>query len=122
MVLFGNCEVPHVLNAQVQTTRVEIERAIPYRSVAYRADQTTNGRTVNVNGEIRATTISEALFSIELLRRLSDDTARLFDIEDGMTVAFNAKMIDPGYVLSVGDWFNSGRCYVPYAVTFLEVA
>lgn len=122
MVRFGNYELPHVLDAQVQKTRVEIERAIPYRSVAYRADQTTKGRTVTVNGEIRTDSISEAAFWIELLRRLADDTERLFDLEDGETAAFNAKLVDPSYVLEAGNWFNTGRCYVPYSVSLLEVA
>ena len=122
MVRFGNYELPHVLDAQIQTSRVEIERTMPYRSVAYRADQTTKGRTVTISGEIRAYSMSEVAFWVELLRRLCDDESRLFDLEDGETAAFNAKMIDPGYVLSVGDWFNTGRSYVPYRVTLLEVA
>ena len=121
MVRFGNYELPHVLEAVIQQSRIEVERPMPSRNVAYREDQTTNGRTVNVNGEIRATTISEALFSIELLRRLSDDTARLFEIEDGVTVAFNAKLVDPSYVLDVTDWIANDYC-VPYQITFLEVS
>jgi hypothetical protein len=122
MVRYGNYELPHVLQAQIQKSRIEIERPVPYRDVAYRADQTTKGRTVTVSGEIRADSMSEVAFWIELLRRLCDDESRLFDLEDGETATFNAKIIDPGYVLSVGDWFNTGRWYVPYSVTFLEVA
>jgi len=120
MVLFGNYPLPHVLEAQLQTSRVEIERTVPYRPVAYRADQTTRGRSVRVSGEIRADSISEVAFWIELLRRLCDDESRLFDLEDGETATFNAKMIDPEYVLSVGDWF-SGKYHVPYSVSLLEV-
>jgi len=122
MVRFGNYQLPHVLDVQIQKSRVEIERVIPYRFVAYRSDQTTKGRTVALSGEIRVDAISEAAFWIELLRRLCDDESRLFDLEDGETATFNAKMVDPGYVLSVGDWFNTGRCYIPYSVTLLEVA
>ena len=122
MVRFGNYELPHVLDAEIQKSRIEIERPVPYRDIAYRADQTTKGRTVTVSGEIRADSMSEVAFWIELLRRLADDTERVFDLEDRETATFNAKMIDPEYILSAGDWFNTGRCYVPYTVTFLEVA
>jgi hypothetical protein len=108
------------LQALVQTSRVEIERPVPYRSVAYRADQTTLGRTVRVNGEIRCSTISEVGFWIELLRRLADDTVRLFDLEDGETSTFNAKLVDPAYVLGAEDWIaNDYR--VPYSMILLEV-
>jgi hypothetical protein len=114
--------VNSALEAQIEKSRVEIERAVPYRVVAYRADQTTQGRRVTISGEIRVPTIGEVAFWIELLRRLADDETRLLDFEDDTTSSFNAKMVDPGYALSVGDWFNTGRCYVPYTVTFLEVA
>jgi hypothetical protein len=121
MVRFGDYALPHVLEAQVQTSRVEIERAIPYCDVAYRADQTTRGRTIRVNGEIRSPTINAVAFMIELLRRLSDDTARTLDLEDGTTSAFNAKLTDPAYLLDTGEWIaNDYR--VPYSVTLLEVA
>jgi hypothetical protein len=120
MVRFGNYALPHVLQAQIQKSRIEGERAIPYRNVAYRRDQTTKGRTVTVNGEIRCTTISEVAFWIELLRRLADDTERVLDLEDGETEAFNAKLVDPAYVLSAEDWIEKDY-RVPYSVTLLEV-
>jgi len=122
MVRYGNYELPHVLAAQLQKSRVEIERSVPGRNIAYRADQTMRGRTVTVSGEIRVDSISEAAFWIELLRRLADDTKRLLDLEDGETEAFNAKLVDLGYELRAGDWCNMGRCYVPYTVNLLEVA
>ena len=122
MVRFGNYELPHVLDAQMEKSRIEIERPIPGRCVAYRADQTTRGRAVRVSGEIRADSISEIAFWIELLRRLADDTERLFDLEDGGTEAFKAKLVDPAYELRAGDWSNTGRCYVPYTARLLEVA
>ena len=88
--------------------------------MAYRADQTTRGRTVRVNGEIRCATISDVAFMIELLRRLSDDTARILDLEDGTTPMMNAKSTDPAYVLDIAEWVaNDYR--VPYSVTLLEV-
>lgn len=83
MVLFGNYPLPHVLEAQLQTSRVDIERTVPYRHVAYRADQTTCGQTVKVSGEMRADSMNEVAFWIELLRRLCDDESRLFGLEDG---------------------------------------
>jgi hypothetical protein len=120
VVRFGDYALPHVLEAQIQTSRVEIERAIPYRDVAYRADQTTRGRIVRVNGEIRSATINGIAFMIEFLRRLSDDTARILDLEDGETSTFNAKLTDPAYVLDVAEWVaNDYRA--AYSVTLLEV-
>ena len=120
MVRFRDYALPHVLQVQLQMNRIEIERSVPYRSVAYRTDQTTLGRTVRVNGEIRSTTIGEVAFWIELLRRLADDTESLFDLEDEGTEAFNAKLVDPSYVLDVVDWIaNDYR--VHYSVTLLEV-
>lgn len=121
MVRFGNYALPHVLQAQIQKSRVEIERTVPYRDVAYRSGQTTKGRTVTLSGEIRVATISGAAFWIELLRRLADNMNRLFDLEDGETSAFNAKLIDPDYQLNVESW-TSGDYHVPYSVTFLETA
>jgi hypothetical protein len=121
MVRFGNYALPHVLQAQLQKSRVEIERAVPSRNIAYRADQTTKGRTVTLNGEIRCATINEVAFWIEFLRRLADDTERLFDFEDGETEAFNAKLVSPSYVLGVEDWI-AGDYQVPYSVSLFEVA
>ena len=122
MVVFGSFVLPHVLEVQIKKARVEIEHFMPYRNVAYRRDQTTLGQTAIVSGEIRESNISTVFTRIEQLRRINDGVTRVLDLEDGETVPFNAKMIDPGYVLSVGDWFNTGRSYVPYNVTLLEVA
>jgi hypothetical protein len=121
MVRFGNYALPHVLQAQIQKSRVEIERTVPCRDVAYRSDQTTKGRTVTLSGEIRVATISEVAFWIEFLRRLADDTERLLDLENEETETFNGKLVDPSYTLDVADWIaNDYR--VPYSVTLLEVA
>jgi hypothetical protein len=109
------------LQAQLHKSRIEGERAIPYRHVAYRWDQTTRGRRIVINGEIRCTTISRVAFWIEFLRRLADDTERLLDLEDGVTSTFNAKLVDPSYIVGAEDWIaNDYR--VPYSATLLEVA
>jgi hypothetical protein len=121
MTRFGTYKLPTVLQAEIQASRVEIERNVPYRAVAYRSDQTTHGRTLTLSGEIRYTTISETALRIELLRRLADDTTRVLDLEDGTTPAFNAIMISPSYTVGAGDWFP-GKYHVPYSVSFLEVA
>jgi hypothetical protein len=121
MVRFGNYGLPNVQQAQLQTTRVEIERSIAGRNIAYRADQTTKGRTVKVTGQIRAGEINTARFWIELLRRLADDTERLLDLEDSQTSPFNAKLLDPSYALDVSGWID-GDYQVPYSVTLLEVS
>jgi hypothetical protein len=120
MVRFGNYTLPHVLQAQLQKSRIEIERSIPGRNIAYHSDQTTKGRTVKISGEIRASSINEARFWIELLRRFADDTARSLDLEDGQTPAFNAKLVDPSYTLDVTQWVTNEYC-VPYSATLLEV-
>ncbi len=120
MVKFGDYPLPAALQGEIQTSRVEIERNVPYRAVAYRSDQTTRGRTFTLSGEIRCTTISDAAFRIELLRRLADGETRLLDIEDNGTPPFNAIMISPLYDLGVENWFE-GKYHVAYSVTFLEV-
>jgi len=84
--------------------------------------QGTLGQTVRISGEIREASLSDVYTRIDQLRRLNDGVGRTLDLEDGETSTFNAKLADPGYALSADDWFNTGRCYVPYTVTFLKVA
>ena len=122
MVMFGPVALPHVLSFQIQTAREEMKRTVPYRNIAYRVDHTTHGRTLNITGEIRETSLSDVYMRIDQLRRLNDGTSRSLDLQDGQMDVFNAKLVDPEYDLAVGDCFNTGRCYVPYTVTFLEVA
>jgi hypothetical protein len=122
MVRFGNYELPNAQQAQIEIARFEIERSVPGRNVAYHADQTTKGRSVKIAGDIRASTISEARFWIDFLRRLADDTERLLDLEDGQTQTFNAKLVDPSYTLDVTQWVAANKYWVPYSVTLLEVA
>jgi hypothetical protein len=122
MVRFGNYVLPHAQVSQIEQSRLQIQRSVPDRNVAYHADQTTKARTVKLDGEIRASTITEALFSIELLRRLADDTTRLFDMEDGVTPTFNTKLVDPSYTFDVNEWAPDDHYWVPYSVTLLEVA
>jgi hypothetical protein len=122
MVRFGNYELPNAQQVQIEITRVEIERTVPSRNVAYHTDQTTRGRIVKITGDIRAGSISEARFWIELLRRLTDDTERVLDLEDGQTPTFNAKLTDPSYVLDTSLWYDYTQYWVSYSVTLLEVA
>ena len=120
MVFFGTLQLAHVLEAQIQTSRQEIERPIPYRNIAYRTDHATMGRSLRISGEIREDTISDAALKIEMIRRLNDGSARLVDLEDGETPAFNALLADPEYELAVEDWFTDDY-RVAYSLTFLEV-
>lgn len=122
MVMFGPFRLPHVLTVGSETSRVEIEKAVPYRSIAYRRDQAAQGRTLRISGEIRESAIDEVYLRIDTIRRLNDGVTRTLDLEDGETEAFNAKLVDLGYELRAGDWCNMGRCYVPYTVNLLEVA
>jgi hypothetical protein len=121
MVRFGNYLLPNAQVSQIDQSRVQIERVIPSRNIAYHSDQATKARTITFSGEIRTSTITEAYFWIDLLRRLADDTARVSDMEDGTTPTFNAKLVDPSYSLDVNFWIpNDYR--VPYSVKLLEVA
>jgi hypothetical protein len=122
MMRFGNYELPNVQQIQIKIARVEIERSIAGRNVACHTDQTTRGRTVKIAGDVRASTISEARFWIELLRRQADDTERVLDLEDGQTPTFNAKLTDPSYTLDISLWYNHTQYWVSYSVTLLEVA
>jgi phage-related protein len=121
MVCFGNYELPNAQQVQIEIARVEIERSVPGRNVSYHSDQTTKARTVKVAGDIRAGDISTARFWIELLRRLSDDTERVLDLDDGQTPTFNAKLTDPSYALDSSLWHNYSQYWVSYSVTLLEV-
>jgi hypothetical protein len=120
-VMFGSLELQHVQEAQIKKARVEIERFMPHRNVAYRRDRTTLGQTVIVSGEIRESTTTMAFLRIDQLRRFNDGETRVFDLQDGETTPFNAKLVDPSYVLDVSDWIPNAYC-VPYSVTLLEVA
>ncbi len=121
MVKFGSYSLPHVLDVQVTKARQEKERPVPYRSIAYRIDQADLGQTVRLTGEIRANSLDDVHSAIEQIRVLNDGTGRSLDLEDGETAPFDALLTDPEYDLQVGDWSNTGRCYVPYSVTLLEV-
>jgi hypothetical protein len=122
MVRFGSWELPNAQQVQIEIARVEIERSMPGRNVAYHSDETTKGRTVKVAGDIRASAISQARFWIELLRRLADDIERVLDLEDGQTPTFNAKLTDPSYALDTSLWYDYAQYWVSYSVTLLEVA
>jgi hypothetical protein len=122
MVRFGSWELPNAQQVQIEIARVEIERSVPGRNVAYHSDETTKGRIVKVVGNIRASTIGQARFWIELLRRLADDAERILDLEDGQTPTFNAKLVDPSYTLDTSLWYDYTQYWVSYSVTLLEVA
>jgi hypothetical protein len=122
LVRFGNYELPNVQQVQIEIARVEIERSVPGRNVAYHTDQTTMGGTVKIAGDIRASTITNARFAIELLRRLADGNERLLDLEDAQTPTFNAKLVDPSYALDTSLWYDYTQYWVSYSVTLLEVA
>lgn len=114
--------LPNVLTIQIQTTREEIERAVPYRNIAYRVDHATLGRTLRISGEIREVSLSNLYMRIEQLRRLNDGVARSLDLEDGTTSTFDAKLVDPEYTLGVSDHWFEGKYHAPYMVSLLEVA
>jgi CHAD domain-containing protein len=126
MVTFGGTSLPNVLSVQITDAHDEIERVVPYRTTAYHADKAQLGRTVQVSGEIRETTLDILASDIEQLRSLNDGTARSLDLQDG-TAAFNSQLTDPTYELAAENWFcnadmASGRFTVPYQITFLEVS
>lgn len=111
---------PHVLKVQTQHQRLEIDRLLPYRDVAYRGDRADLGLTVTLTAEIRESTRSNAALKIEMIRRLNDGVARVLDLQDGETLQINAKLLDPQYELNTQTWFEGER-QVPYSVRFLQV-
>ena len=120
MVKFASFTLPHVLETQTTNARQEIERPVPYRTVAYRADQADLGRTIKLKGEIRATTIEAAHAAIEAIRALNNETDGSLQMEDGETPDVQAFLIDPEFVMDVEAWF-AGKYWVAYSLTFLEV-
>ena len=119
MVTFGDYALPHVLDVQISKSRLTTERDIPYGSVAYREDDRDLGQSFIITGEIRETTIDDAYLAIEAIRTLNDGTTRTVDLEDG-TATVDGKLTDPSFNFAAENWF-SGKCDVPYQVTFLEV-
>jgi len=120
LVMFGTFELPPVLTIQVQKQRIEIERFVPYRNVAYRRDHTTLGQTVSLTGEMRESTLSDLYTRIEQFRRLNDGLARTLDLGDDETPTFSAKLVDMAYDLYTEAW-AAGDYRAPYSVSFLEV-
>jgi hypothetical protein len=120
MIFFGTLKLPHVLELQTVKSRVSIERDIPCSRVAYHADDRDLGQTITLIGEIRETAIDQAYLQIERIRRLNDGVSRSLDLEDG-TATVDGKLTDPSFNFAAENWF-SGKCDVPYQVTFLEVA
>lgn len=126
MVVFGSLTFPHVLNVQVTSSREEIERPVPMRTIAYRVDKADLGRTLKVDGEIREINADTVRAAIDAIRALADGVSRLLDLEDG-TATFDVLLTDPEYELNGEGWFESvmfsvtGKFIVPYSVTLLEV-
>jgi hypothetical protein len=126
MATFGGITFPHVLNIQITSAHEEIERPVPMRTIAYRANKAELGRTIKLDGEIRETNTDTVRVAIDVLRALVDGIERSLDLEDG-TTAFDALLTDPEYTLNVEGWLENhkfsvdGRFYVPYAVSLLEV-
>ena len=114
MVLYGTFSLPHPLSVEVTKERVQFERPIPGRDVAYRVDWATWGRTVRVRGEVREATVSDAALRLEFLRRLNDGLSRSLDLGGG-GATINAQLVDPEYSLLVGFWVD-GSYRVPYTV------
>jgi hypothetical protein len=120
MVKFASYTLPHVLETQTTNARQEIDRPIPYRTVAYRADQADLGKTIKLKGEIRAITIEAAHAAIEAIRALNNETDGSLDMEDGKTSPIQALLIDPEFEMNIKAWFT-GKYWVAYSLTFLEV-
>jgi hypothetical protein len=126
MVTFGGVSLPHVLNIQITSAHEEIERPVPMRTIAYRIDKAELGRTVKLDGEIRETDTDTVRTTIDEIRALVDGASRLLDLEDG-TTTFDALLADPEYTLDVEGWLESnmfsvsGKFYVPYSLSLLEV-
>jgi hypothetical protein len=127
LVTFGGVALPHVLSIQTTSAHEEIERIVPGRAIPYRADRAELGRTLRLGGELRTTSLDTLRSLIDQIRSLADGIARSLDLEDG-SAAFNALLADPEYELAVGEiildaiYSATGKFYVPYTVSLLEVA
>jgi len=127
MVTFDGFTFPHVLDIQMTSAHEEIDRVIPMANVSYRADRAELGRTVKLTGEIRETNMDTVRAAIDAIRALVDGIVRSLDLEDG-TTPFNALLADPEYELAVGEinldaiYSVTGKFYVPYSATLLEVS
>ena len=126
--------LPHVLNIQIVSAHEETERAVPGRTIPYRADKAQLGRTLRISGEIRETNLDDLRDAIDEIRNLSGLVRAwgiatypemTVDLEDG-TATFTVVAADPEYELAVGE-FNlawlysvSGKFYVPYSLSLLE--
>jgi hypothetical protein len=115
MATFGGYPLFHVLNVQIQESRVINDRLIPSATVGHRTDQTAGGRVITVQGEIRDD--PDYVLRLEELRVRADDVARDLDLEDG-SATINAKL---GPIEAV--WTVEGDVERPsYSVTFYETS
>jgi hypothetical protein len=127
MVTFGGITLPNVLSVQITNAHKEIERAVPGRTIAHRMDAAELGRTIQISGEIRETSIDQVASDIEHIRSLNDGLARQLDLQDGSGV-FYAQLTDPRYEISTDGWYLdhfyslTGKFVVPYAITLLQTS
>jgi hypothetical protein len=115
--------LPNLQSIGMTNAHQEIDRVVPGRTVNHRVNEADLGRTVQMSGMIRETTIDAIAADIETIRALNDGTARTLVLD---AAAFNVQLTDPVYDLHVEDWAPnadvvSGRFTVPYSVTLLEV-
>jgi len=115
MVIFGGYRFPHVLDTNIQESRIIIDRLIPSATIGHRDDETAGGRIITVSGEIRDD--PDYVLRLEEIRARADDTARALDLEDGSAV-INAKL---GTV--VASWtVEDGLEQPAYSAAFYETS
>ncbi len=115
LVTFDGYALRSVRSAAVQGSRVIQDRVIPLALIGSRRDETSGGRIITVQGEIRGD--ANYVLRLEELRKRADDVARLLDLEDGSAV-INAKL---GSLEALWD-AERGLTRVAYSATFYETS
>ncbi len=115
MVTYGSYSLRSVQSAAVQGTRIIQDRVIPLALIGSRRDETSGGRIITVQGEIRGD--ANYVLRLEELRKRADDVARPLDLEDGSAV-INAKL---GSLEALWD-AERGLTHVAYSATFYETS
>jgi hypothetical protein len=115
MVTFGGYPLAHVLDIQIQETRVLNDRLIPSATVGHRSDQAAGGRIFSVQGEIRDD--PDYMLRLEELRIRADNVARDLDLQDDSDV-INAKL----GTVEVTWTAENGLDWPSYVATFYETS
>jgi len=115
MVRFGGYKLQHVSDVKLSNARVIQERVIPTAQFGHRRDETADGQSIALTGEIRGD--PDYVLRLEELRRRADNIPRELDLEDGSGPII-AKL---GSITMIWD-VERGVDRVIYTLNFYEAA